>query len=40
VTAQAAHTEPSEWNARMRLIEERGAALRKLFGKRKFETEG
>lgn len=40
VTAQAAHTEPSEWNARMRLIEERGAALRKLFGKRGFETEG
>lgn len=28
VTAQAAHTEPDEWNARMKLIEERGEALR------------
>jgi glycosyltransferase involved in cell wall biosynthesis len=32
VTAQAAHTEPDEWNARMRLIEERGEALRRMRG--------
>lgn len=32
VTAQAAHTEPEEWEARMKLIEERGEALRKVWG--------
>ena len=32
VTAQAAHTQPDEWNARMRLIEERGEALRRMWG--------
>ena len=31
VTAQATHTEPGEWNARMRLIEERGEALRRIW---------
>lgn len=32
VTAQASHTEPDEWNARMRLIAERGEALRRVWG--------
>ncbi|HEU5426433.1 MAG TPA: glycosyltransferase family A protein [Actinocrinis sp.] len=33
VTAQPAHTEPDEWHARMRLIEERGAALGRMWRK-------
>lgn len=32
VTAQAAHTEPDEWTARMLLIDERARALRELWG--------
>lgn len=32
VTAQAAHTDPDEWSARMRLIEERGEVLRRGWG--------
>ena len=33
VTAQAAHTEPDEWNARMKLIDERGEELGRMWGK-------